>query len=162
MNSSRFLSRLARPLLVFVACLGLFSSCALNKKIDKKETDTTQTEEILSQTKRQGDTVTFFVPKMILKDTTIYTVNRVGTRIETRYNDQGEIDRIDCMSSVIEEMTKINRELITAISEKKKDEEFKMDTTFVIVGGIVFLIIFAGVFIYFATQISGIKNSILP
>lgn len=76
--------------------------------------------------------MTYFVPKITLKDTTIYTVNRVGTRIETRYNNQGQIDRIDCMSSAIEEMTKINRELITAISEKEKDEDFAMDKTFVI------------------------------
>ena len=137
-------------------------SCGLTKRVNKKEVDTTEKEEITQQTKREGDTVTFFVPKMILKDTTIYTVNRVGTRIETRYDTLGRIDRIDCMSSAIEELTKIIREKETNESEKQKDEEFVMDKTFVIVGGIVFLIIFAGVFIYFATQISGIKNSILP
>lgn len=117
--------------LIFIIFLFL-TSCGLTKKINKKDTDTTEKQEIVSQTKREGDTVTFFVPKMVLKDTTIYTVNRVGTRIETRYNNQGEIDRIDCMSSSIEELTKINRELITTISEKEKDEEFKMDKTFVI------------------------------
>jgi len=164
MISPRFSARLSfRALAGFlvVSCLGL-SSCALTKSVNKKDKDTTEKEEITSQTKREGDTVTYFVPKLVLKDTTIYTVNRVGTRIETRYNDQGQIDRIDCMSSAIEELTRIIREKETNESEKDKDEEFKMDTTFVIVAGIVFLIIFAGVFMYFAAQISSIKKTILP
>ena len=141
---------------LILLCL-LITSCNATKRVNKKEVDTTQTEEIVRQTTRKGDTVTFFVPKIILKDTTIYTVNRVGTRIETRYNDKGEIDRVDCYTSAIEELTQINRELITAISEKDKEEEFKMDTTFVIVAGVVLLVIFFVAFFYLAAQIKAIK-----
>ena len=142
--------------LVSVIILG---SCAMTKKVDKKDTDTKQTEEIISSTKRQGDTVTF-IPVIKYKDTTIYTYNRVGTRIETRYNDQGQIDRVDCFTSAIEELTQINRELIQNISEKEKDEEFKMDTTFVIVAGIVILIMFVILIAYVHSQIGGLKKII--
>ena len=68
------------------------SSCALTKRKNKKEVQTQQTEEIVQQTTRQGDTVTFYVPRMVLKDTTVYSVNRVGTRIETRYDTLGRLD----------------------------------------------------------------------
>ena len=141
---------------LMVMCLGL-SSCGLTKRVNKKDTDTTEKEEITSQTKRKGDTVTYFVPKLVLKDTTIYTVNRVGTRIETRYNDQGQIDRIDCMSSAIEELTRIIREKETNESEKEKDEEFTMDKTFVI--GLLILILL--VFAYVVIRVEGFRK-LLP
>ena len=137
----------------------IMGSCALTKKVDKKDTDTTQTEQIVSSKKREVDTATY-IPVIRYRDTTIYTYNRVGTRIETRYDDQGEIDKIECISSAIEEMTKINRELITAISEKTKDEEFKMDTTFVIVAGIVILIMFVLLGLYIHTQTAGLRKLI--
>ena len=149
-----------KKLVLFLIVLSL-SSCALFKKVNKKDTEQTDSTEIVSQKKREGDTVTFFVPSVKYKDTTIYTVNRVGTRIETRYNNEGQIDRIDCYASAIEELTKINRELVTAISEKEKEEEFKMDKTFLIVAGIVFLIIIFGLGLYVHSQIGGIKK-LLP
>lgn len=139
-------------LLAFLVC-----SCGITKKINKKKVDTTEKEEIVQETKREGDTVTFYVPKLILKDTTIYTVNRVGTRIETRYNNDGQIDRIDCMSSAIEELTKIIREKETNVQEKEKDEEFKMDQTFII--GV--LVIFALLIVYVVFRVEGIRK-VLP
>lgn len=136
------------------------SSCAVTKKLDKKQTDTSAKEEVLTQNKRKGDTATLIVPKIKFRDTTIYTVNRVGTRIETRYDDSGEIDRIDCYTSAIDELTKINRELITSMSEKKKDEEFKMDPMFLVIAGLVIVILFIIVIAYMHVQLGGIKKLI--
>lgn len=140
----------------WIVLIFLFCSCGILKSVNKKKVDTAEKEEIVQKTKREGDTVTFYVPKLVLKDTTIYTVNRIGTRIETRYNNDGQIDRIDCMSSAIEELTKIIREKETNVSEKEKDEEFKMDQTFII--GI--LIIFALLVVYVVFRVEGIRKII--
>lgn len=112
---------------LFILLLVLsMSSCKLLKNINKKENSSK--EEILTKTTRVGDTVTFMVPRVIYKDTTITTVNRVGTRIETRYDDQGNIDLIECFSSNIDELRQEMRELHSR--EKEKVEEAEPDKWF--------------------------------
>ena len=98
-------------------------SCDVQKKAIKNKTDRQITEATEKITKRIGDTVTYTVPKVILKDTTIYTINRQGTTLKTVYNDKGQISQIDCFASMIEEITRSNRELVEAIKDKNQEKK---------------------------------------
>lgn len=112
--------------ILLIIALFLLTSCNVFKKSNKFKRDTTLNETTETITKRKGDTVTFTVPKIIYRDTTIYTVNRQGTTLRTVYNEQGQISQIDCFASMIEEITRSNRELIETIKDKEqeKKEEF--------------------------------------
>jgi DNA-directed RNA polymerase specialized sigma subunit len=122
----------------------LLVSCDVTKEAVKTKTDRDLTEIIKTTSKRVGDTVSYTVPKIVLKDTTIYTVNRVGTRIETRYNKDGNIDLINCMASNIDEMKEENRRMLEIIKdkEKSKEENFNSGALIGVVSiiGIVFLL----------------------
>ena len=122
----------------------LLVSCDVTKEAVKTKTDRDLTEIIKTTSKRVGDTVSYTVPKIVLKDTTIYTVNRVGTRIETRYNKDGNIDLINCMASSIDEMKEENRRMLEIIKdkEKSKEENFNIGALIGVVSiiGIVFLL----------------------
>ena len=83
--------------ILIISLLVLISSCSVFRKVNRDKTDRKATEQIIKSVVRKGDTVTYVVPKMIMKDTTIYTYNRVGTRIETRFEqmlDQGFLDEM--------------------------------------------------------------------
>ncbi|MEX0274306.1 MAG: hypothetical protein AB3N16_08010 [Flavobacteriaceae bacterium] len=90
---------------------------------DKHKTATEATEQIVTKTARKGDTVTFYVPRVRYKDTTIRTVNRVGSVIETRYDQDGNIDLINCLTSTVDEMREENRRLLEAVSQKNVESE---------------------------------------
>ena len=122
----------------------LLVSCDVTKEAVKTKTDRDLTEIIKTTSKRVGDTVSYTVPKIVLKDTTIYTVNRVGTRIETRYNKDGNIDLINCMASSIDEMKEENRRMLEIIKDKDKSKEENFNSGALIgvvsIIGIVFLL----------------------
>jgi DNA-directed RNA polymerase specialized sigma subunit len=128
----------------YILILLLLVSCDVTKEAVKTKTDRDLTEIIKTTSKRVGDTVSYTVPKIVLKDTTIYTVNRVGTRIETRYNKDGNIDLINCMASNIDEMKEENRRMLEIIKdkEKSKEENFNSGALIGVVSiiGIVFLL----------------------
>lgn len=132
----------------YILILLLLVSCDVTKEATKTKTDRDLTESIKTTSKRIGDTVTYTVPKIVLKDTTVYTVNRVGTRIETRYNKDGNIDLIACMASSIDEMKEENRRMLEIIKDKDKAKEENFDSGALIgvvaVIGVIFLV---GVFI---------------
>ena len=108
-------------LLVLIIAL-LFNSCDIQKRAVKSKTDRTESEQTETITKRKGDTVTFTVPKIVYRDTTIYTVNRQGTTLRTVYDNNGTISQIDCFASMIDEISRSNRLLVEAIKEKDKEK----------------------------------------
>lgn len=127
----------------YILILLVLSSCNVQKKALKNKTDRQLTEQVETITKRKGDTVTYTVPKIVLKDTTIYTVNRQGTTLKTVYNKQGNISEIDCYTSMIEEVTKINRQLLEVIKEKnqEKQETFKPANFFYALGFVLLIVL---------------------
>lgn len=109
--------------LLIISLLVLISSCSVFRKVNRDKTDRKATEQIIKSVVRKGDTVTYVVPKMIMKDTTIYTYNRVGTRIETRFDSDGRIDDIKCIEAALNEFTIINRQLVEQINKKETEKE---------------------------------------
>lgn len=116
-------------------------SCDIQKQAAKSKSDTEYSEQIETVLKRKGDTVTYIVPVIKHKDTTIYTVNRQGTTLRTVYDQTGNIASIDCFASVIEEIRKENREFQQSIKEKEKEKTEEFDGSFIlyIVAGVVVL-----------------------
>lgn len=119
---------------LLLAFLILLTSCDITKQAAKTKTDQDLTESILTKTKRIGDTVRFEVPKVVLKDTTIYTYNRVGTRLETRYNSDGQIDLINCMSSSIDELKEENRRILNTVKDKSSEKTEDFDSSIILYG----------------------------
>ncbi len=128
--------------LIIVTCILLLTGCKLLKKVDKTDRQIDSTEKIIERTSRSGDTVTYTVPQIRYRDTTIYTVNRVGTRIETRYDDRGEIDLINCISSEIEMFREELRSMRFDEKVKQKEEKAEPDKWFWIWTMIVAYVIF--------------------
>lgn len=114
------------------------SSCNLLKKVDKTSTDTESTERIREITSRKGDTVTYEIPNVRFKDTTIYTYNRVGSRIETRYDSKGDIDLINCITGEINMLREEIRSMKESEDTKQKTEQGKANI-FVWIGGLIIL-----------------------
>lgn len=127
----------------YILILLILCSCDIQKQSSKSKVDTDLKEQYESKVYRKGDTVTV-VPNIIYKDTIIYTVNRQGTTLRTVYDDQGRVSQVDCFASAIEEMTKINRELLQTVKEKDKEktEEFSDRWLLYIVMGAVVLLFF--------------------
>ncbi len=145
-----------KTLLAITLAIAL-TSCGIKKNAIKTKTDRTLTENTETTTKRIGDTVTYTVPKIVLKDTTIYTVNRQGTTLKTSYNSQGQISQIDCFASMIEEITKSNRLLVEAIKEKDKEKEETFNPQYFIYSLAVLVLIVLLGFIYTNNKITKIK-----
>lgn len=133
-----------RSLLILILVL-LLSSCKLFKSVSKQEQDRSETEQIRSVTVQRGDTVEYVVPVTRYKDTTIYTYNRVGTRVETRYDNKGNIDYVRCIESQYEQIMEINRTLLEKINTKEKEEKAEPDK-YLIFGIILILGLLAGYF----------------
>lgn len=108
---------------VLIGLVLLFTSCKVLKKTNNKQDDSIATEQIIKKTSRKGDTVTYKIPNITFKDTTIYTYNRVGSTIVTRFDKKGAVDSVACIASALEEFSKTNRELVRAISEKERHVE---------------------------------------
>ena len=135
-------------------------SCDVQKKAIKNKTDRQLTEATEKITKRIGDTVTYTVPNFILKDTTIYTVNRQGTTLKTVYNDKGQISQIDCFASMIEEITRSNRELVEAIKDKNQEKAESFNPQHFIYALAVFVLLVIIGFGFLGYQINKIKSLI--
>lgn len=129
-----------KTLLILISAI-LLIGCDIQKQASKTKSDTEFKEEIETKTFRKGDTVTYIVPVVKHKDTTIYTVNRQGTTLRTVYDNTGNIASIDCFASVIEEIRKENREFQQSIKDKDKEKTEEFDSSFIlyIVGGVVIL-----------------------
>ncbi len=145
-----------KTLLAITLAIAL-TSCGIKKNAVKTKTDRTLTESTETTTKRVGDTVRYTVPKIVLKDTTIYTVNRQGTTLKTSYNSQGQISQIDCFASMIEEITKSNRLLVEAIKEKDKEKEETFNPQYFIYSLVVLVLIVLLGFVYINNKITKIK-----
>lgn len=144
-------------LLLFIS----FASCDIMKQSAKSKGEAGGSEQLESWRKRKGDTVSYKVPKITYKDTTIYTVNREGTTLRTVYDERGQISNIDCFASAIEEMNKQNREFFSQFKEKEKTktEETNFDWMLYLVLGVVaiFSIGFVLIFIWLKQQSNIIK-----
>lgn len=138
-------------LLVLILVLILLSSCDVLKQSTKIKEDSDLSEQILTKTVRIGDTVRYEVPKVILRDTTIYTYNKQGSTLITRYDEQGAISQIECLTSNIDLLIQENRRLTESVKDKTKEKEENFDSSVIIYGflGIgVLLLIGGGLFIY--------------
>lgn len=144
-------------LILYLIIALAMSSCDVLKTKTSNATDTTAKENIETKTFRKGDTVTFIVPKVTLKDTTIYTYNRQGTTLKTVYNKEGNITSVDCFASAIEEIKKENREFQQNILEQTKDKKSEVNSQWIwaVAVGVcfVFLIIIIAIFLYFKSII---------
>lgn len=119
----------------------LFSSCDIYKKSDKTKTDTDFKENIETKTFRKGDTVTYEIPNVIFKDTTIYRKNTQGTILKTVYDKSGNIASIDCFASAIEEIKKENREFKESLKEKQSEKKEEVNTLWILYVIVTFMII---------------------
>lgn len=143
-------------LLVFI--LITLSSCAIKKNSSKTKTDRETKEQTEVIEKRKGDTVTYVIPKIKLKDTTIYTVNKQGTTLRTVYDSNSNISQIECFSSLIDVITKSNREVIETIKEKEKDKEEKASSSIVLYLVIGAIIVFAILILSLHLQIKSLTK----
>lgn len=128
-------------ILLIASILLTLSSCDIQKRNIKNKEDRTVSELSERTIKRKGDTVTYTIPNIKLKDTTIYTVNRQGTTLRTVYNEVGNVEQIDCFSSLIE-ITERNEKLLQEVLKSKdKDKEENFDSSVILYGflGIGFL-----------------------
>jgi len=134
-----------KKLIYIIAVLFLTSSCDIQKKAIKNKQDRTISELEERTIKRKGDTVTYTIPNVILKDTTIYTVNRQGTTLRTVYNDSGNISQIECFSSLIEITERLERMTEEVIKSKDSEKTEDFDSSFIlyIIIGVVVLGSFA-------------------
>ncbi len=115
-----------------IALFCLVASCDIQRSVQKSETDTDFKENITTETKRKGDTVRYKVPVVTFRDTTIYTVSRQGTQLVTRYDTNGRLSNVDCISSEIDELRQELRTIIQNSKTKDKDESSKFDSTIVL------------------------------
>lgn len=150
-----------KKILLIGSLLFTLFSCDIQKKAIKNKEDRTVKEQTEKVTKRVGDTVTYTVPKIVYKDTTIYTVNRQGTTLRTVYDSRGQIDQIECFSSMIEEITRSNRELVEVIKEKDQEKTEDFDSSFILYGFLglgVMLALVLFVFLHFANKNTKLLN----
>lgn len=136
---------------------GLFLaiSCDITKQAFKSKSEASGKETIETVTKRRGDTVTYTIPNVILKDTVVYTVNRQGTTLRTVYDQTGSISNIDCFASAIEEIKKENREFQELIKDKSKEKTEDFDSSFILyimAGLVIVFIVFLLLIFYFINK----------
>jgi len=127
--------------ILFLGLLILLSSCDIQKKAIKTKQDKTVSEIEERTIKRKGDTVSYTIPKVTYKDTTIYTVNRQGTTLRTVYNDSGNVSQIECFSSLIEITERLERmtEEVIKSKDREKTEAFGSSFIMYIIMGVVAL-----------------------
>jgi len=127
--------------LLMSAMFLMFFSCDIMKQSTKSKSESSGSEMSETWTKRKGDTVSYKVPIITYKDTTIYTVNRQGTTLRTVYDKSGKVSQIDCFASAIEEMTKQQKQFFEQYKDKTKEKTEEFDSSFIlyIIGGVVIL-----------------------
>ena len=114
-----------KKLILILFLTTFFFSCKSMKQLTTKdETRTDKATEITERTKK-GGTTTLDVPKYnyILKDTTLYSVNReTKTILTTRFDSKGN-QTIECLEAELnEKITKIQETIENDIESKKKSE----------------------------------------
>lgn len=141
-------------LIIFV----LLFSCDVTKDIVKNKKESAETNITTTKTSRKGDTIRTTISKTIYKDTTITTINHVGTQIRTIYDEKGRIS-IECLTSEINELKQEYRNLIDKSKQKEVKKEWSFDTNIVIyiVLGF-FLIVVFGLIIITRSIGSNTKN----
>lgn len=142
----------------------LLTSCNVKKEASKTKIDRTVSEISERTIKRKGDTVTYVVPKVTYKDTTIYTVNQQGTVLKTIYDDAGKISLIDCYSSLIDITERNSKNIEEFIKAKEKEKEEEVDdkiVLYIVLGWVlvVFITIFF-IFKYISNQTKSINDII--
>ena len=145
---------------LYILLVGLLLSCSSARQVKKSDQSRAVTEQEETRTFRKGDTVTFQVPKITLKDTTIYTVNRQGTTLRTVYDGAGNISQIDCFASMIEEITRRNWELVEVIRDKEKQTETEINPITVLYIMIGFALIIAVVLFILLRNVMGTQKLI--
>ena len=122
----------------YLLILLLLTSCATTK--NKKQTETSTIERTL--TTRAGDTLTYVVPNIKYKDTTIYHKNFENPSSNTLkiiYDKQGNQTEIKCISDEINEL----KEYINTVKEDSKLKKTNFNNVIIIYVfiGLAFLII---------------------
>lgn len=118
---------------LLILLIALTASCDIQKASVKSKSESDLNEQIETTRKRVGDSVTFIPQfKVIYKDTTVYTVNRQGTTIRTIYDKSGTVSSVDCYASLIDEMIKENRRLLTSDKDKTKEKTETFSSTWVV------------------------------
>jgi len=118
-------------------------SCDIQKKAIKNKQDRTVSELQERSFTRKGDTLTYTVPNIKFKDTTIYTVNRQGTTLRTVYDRSGDLSQIDCISSLIQVTERLEKTLEEQIKQKDKEKEENFDSSvilYLVIGVVVLLL----------------------
>lgn len=108
-----------------VVCLILWGVLLTGCKTLKNKKDVDYTKTDIVETKRAGDTLSYVVPNVKYRDTTIYIKNfekQGSNTIRIAYDEQGT-QQIDCISDEIRELTKS----IVSLQDnsKTKETEFK-------------------------------------
>ena len=138
---------MVKYILIFI--LIAFTGCKSTKDVQRQDEDRTLTETSKTITTRIGDTVRYEIPKVVLRDTTIFKKNYVtGTTQVVRYNNDGKITWVECQSGMIEIMQENNRILIENINNMQKHKETEIPaSTFIyfFIGLALFLVIVLGV-----------------
>lgn len=113
--------------LIYILIITSLISCDITKQAAKSKTDTEYKETFEQKEIRKGDTITF-KPEVNIKyvDTTIYKTTVQGTILKTTYDKQGQVTNIDCISSAIELVTTLTKEL----NQQSKDKESVKSETF--------------------------------
>lgn len=132
--------------LKYVLILLIVFSCDIQKRAIKDKQDRTVSELQERSFTRKGDTLTYTIPNIKYKDTTIYTVNRQGTTLRTVYDNRGELSQIDCISSLIQVTERLEKTLEEQIKQKDKEKEENFDSSVVLYVVIGFAIILLGAF----------------
>jgi hypothetical protein len=111
----------------------MFFSCKTTKDVNREKEDRQLTETTTLTTKRVGDTVRYEIPKIVMKDTTIYKKNYVtGTTQVVRYDNKGKITWVECQSGFIEVIQENNRILIENINNMNKHKEVEIPTNIIL------------------------------
>lgn len=131
-----------RKLIIITLALSLYS-CDIQKQASKHKSDTDFTENIKTKTYRPGDTVDFKIPRYKIVDSTITTISRNGTTLNTIYDKDGNID-LQCISSKFEEIREENRRFQQELLEKQKEKTENFSDTwimYIVIGLLVFLLL---------------------
>lgn len=131
-----------RNLIAFLFCMSLVVACKVGKDIRKRQDQKIIKEQIITKTIKKGDTVTFLVPRVKYKDTTITTINKVGTILRTKFDRSGNVSDIKCIEQSMNEFRIEFREAMQKTKEKDKKEEAKTSVTFELIAVLALALLF--------------------
>lgn len=106
------------------------TSCKVSKDLLKVDNKSDFKEQIITKTIKKGDTVTFLVPRVRYKDTTITTINKVGTVLHTRFDKSGQVADIKCIEQAMNEFRIEMRQALSETKVKDKKKETKTTLSF--------------------------------